>query len=346
MKNRTWAAMLSVLPLVGCGPAAAESPAATPSAQAPMTFAIVGDTPVIDPADYGAAYLLPGATVVHDGTVHLYPVAFFADPSERPRVLHLVSDDGVAWSGDPEASVLEDIGLELGPPGAVPSSAFVGADGTWVMVGGGRLPGGQRSVLWRATAPGPDGPWSAHPVPILEPADEGWDTAIVDHPSVVAGPDGELMAYGGAARTAPNRNPIGIATSADGLSWSRSAASLEGADDAEALGPDACGIDGRTMVEPHLSTIEGGLLLVFGVMLEGHDTDMEILTATSSDGRGWTCTSGADPLGSDDIPGGRSIHSLAVIDHPDGSPSLLIEVLGEETSTLWLARVVTPAARP
>ncbi len=337
MKIRRWAAVLCVVPIVGCQPPAAESPSPELSAPTSVTFAVVGDTPVIDPVDYGAAYLLPGATVVHDGSVHLFPVAFSADPAERPRVLHLASDDGVAWSGDPDASVLEDFALELDDIGAVPSSAFVADDGTWVMVGGGRLPGGERPIAWRATAPGPDGPWTAHAVPILEPSEEGWDTAIVDHPSVIPVADGYLMAYGGASRTAPNRSRIGLATSGDGVVWTRVDATMEGADDAHALGPDACGIDARTMVEPHLLTIDGGLLLVFGVMPEGSDSDMQILTATSSDGRAWTSASGAEALGSDDVAG-RSIHSLAVIDHADAPPSLLIEILGDDQSTLWLAR--------
>ena len=343
MQIRSWAASLCILPIVGCQPAAGESPSPAPSADAPITFAVVGDAPVIDPADYGAAYLLPGATVVHDGTVHLFAVAFFADPSERPRVVHLVSDDGVAWTGGPEASVLDDFGLELDGVGPVPSSAFVADDGTWVMVGGGRLPGGQRSTVWRATAPGPDGPWTAHPVPILEPAPSGWDTAIVDHPSLVEGPDGELMAYGGADLPAPNRNRIGLATSDDGVTWTRIDATMDGADDAHALGPDACGLDARTMVEPHLLAVGGGHLLVFGVMPEGSDTDMQIVSATSTDGRTWTCASGHEALGSDDIPGGRSIHSFAVLDHPDQPPTLLIEVLGDDHSTLWLGRAVGPA---
>lgn len=342
MGIRPWAVLLCVASMVGCQPAAAESPSPAPSAPTPITFRIDGEAPVIDPRDYGAAYLLPGATVVLDGTMHLYAVAFFVDPSEPPRVLHLVSDDGVAWSGNAAASVLEDFPLELDGAGPVPSSAFVTDDGAWVMVGGGRLPTGDRPIIWRASAPGPDGPWTAHPSPILEPAEDGWDTAIVDHPSIVSRADGELMAYGGAARGAPNRNRIGLATSTDGVTWTRLEATMDGADDARALGPDACGIDARTMVEPHLLTVDGGHLLVFGVMAEGSDTDMRIVTATSSDGGAWACASGTGSLGSDDIPGRRSIHSFAVIDHPDGPPSLLIEVIGVEHSTLWLARADDP----
>ena len=330
--------MVCLVPVVACQ---AQTPSATehppePS-EAPITFSVVGDAPVIEPADYGAAYLLPGAAVVHDDTYHLYPVAFYADPGEAPRVLHLVSEDGTSWTGDPSASVLEDFQIELDDVGAVPSSAFVDDDGTWVMYGGGRLPGGTTPIVWRATAPGPDGPWTAHPEPILVPDREGWDSAITDHPGVLATADGYLMGYGGAGIGSPNRNRIGFATSTDGISWTRVAATLDGADDDQALGPSACGVEARTMFEPHLLPTDGGQVLVFGVMVEGQDDAMQILTATSADGVTWTCASGDDVLESGDIPGAPGLHSFVAVED-DGATIVLIEVLGEASSALWLAR--------
>lgn len=337
MHLRRWAVTLCFVPVVGCQPAA-EEPTEEPTAE-PIAFEFVGEAPVIDLTHEGIPYLLPGATVVHDGTVHLYGVAFYADPAEEPRVLHLASDDGGAtWDGDTTASVMEDFAIELDGVGPVPSSAFVGDDGTWVMVGGGRLPG-DRPVIWRATAPGPDGPWTAHATPILEPSADGWDAASVDHPTILATDAGELLlAYGGATTGTPNRSRIGFATSADGVGWTRIDGTMDGADDANALGPDACGIDARTMVEPHLLTLDGAQLLVFGLMAEGSNSDMQVLTATSTDGRTWTCASGDDSLSAADVPGERSIHSLAVIADADGPPSLLLEVLDDDHSTLWLAR--------
>ena len=334
---------LSVLPcfvaLVACQSTAPPEASTAASTTETIRFGVVGDGPVIDPADYGASYLLPGATVVEAGTMHLWTVAFFADPAETPRVLHLTSTDGVTWDGDADASVLDDFALELDGVGPVPSAAFIDGDGTWVMVGGGRRAGGVQPVIWRATAPGPDGPWVAHPDPLLEPEAGGWDSAIVDHPTVLRTGDGYLMAYGGASRAFPNRNRIGFATSDDGITWTRADAHLDGADDDQALGPDACGIDARTMVEPHLLPTEaGGQLLVFGVMLEGSDTDLQLLTATSADGRTWTCTPGVEGFGSDDIPGGPGLHASAVIGVPDGPPILLVEVLGDDSSSLWLVR--------
>ena len=328
--------MVCLVPVVACqAPSVTDEPP-EPS-ESPITFSVVGDAPVIEPDDYGAAFLLPGAMVVHDDTYHLYPVAFYADEAEAPRVLHLTSADGESWTGDPAASVLEDFELELDDTGAIPSSAFVANDGAWVMYGGGRLPGGTEPVVWRATAPGPDGPWTAHPDPVLEPDGEGWDGAITDHPGVISTEDGYLMGYGGASIGSPNRNRIGFATSTDGVTWTRVPATLDGADDDQALGPSACGVEARTMFEPHLLASDDGFSLVFGVMLEGSDDAMQILAAGSSDGVNWTCPSGADVLASDDFPGAPGLHSFVAVED-DGATLMLVEVLGDASSKLWLAR--------
>jgi hypothetical protein len=327
--------MVCLVPVVACQATSVTEEPPEPS-EAPITFSAVGDAPVIEPDDYGAAYLLPGAAVVHESTYHLYPVAFYEDVAEAPRVLHLTAADGESWTGDPAVSVLDDFEIELDDTGAIPSSAFVADDGTWVMYGGGRLPGGTDTVVWRATAPGPDGPWTAHPDPFLEPDGEGWDGAITDHPGVIATEDGYLMGYGGASIGSPNRNRIGFATSTDGVTWTRVAATLDGADDDQALGPSACGVEARTMFEPHLIATDHGFSLFFGVMLEGVDDAMQILAAESSDGVHWTCPLGSDALASDDFAGAPGLHSFVAVED-EGATLLLVEVLGDASSTLWLA---------
>jgi hypothetical protein len=334
--QRRSAFLACLVPIVACQAPSATADQPSPS-EAALTFSIIGDEPVIAPTDYAADYLLPGAMVVHEETYHLFPVASSLDPTEAPRVLHLTSEDGRTWTGDPSSSVLANFEIELDGIGAVPSSAFVADDGTWVMYGGGRLPGGTDPIVWRATAPWPGGPWTAHPEPVLEPDSEGWDSAITDHPSVLPTDGGFLMGYGGASRAAPNRNRIGMATSTDGLAWTRMAASLNGADDARALGPSACGIDVRSMFEPHLLATNDGHLLLFGVMLEGERDAMEILAATSSDGTHWTCVPGGDALASDDFPGAPSLHSFVAVED-EGATLMLVEVLGEASSALWLVR--------
>jgi hypothetical protein len=145
--------------------------------------------------------------------------------------------------------VLEDFEIEMDDVGAVPSSLFVDDDGTWVMHGGGRLPGGTDPIVWRATAPGPDGPWTAHSDAVLEPDGEGWDGATTDHPTVVPTEDGYVMAYGGAGVVQLNRNRIGMATSTDGVTWTRIASTL--------TRPDAFGT--RSVTVPTRSAGDRGI---------------------------------------------------------------------------------------
>lgn len=323
--------------VVSCQAPATQSETADASPAELPALEVVGDGPVIVPEDFGAAYLLPGAAVKQDGTYHLYPVAFDADPSQPPRVLHLTSEDGTTWTGDADASVLDDLALELDDIGAVPSSAFIDADGTWVMYGGARQPGGSQPIIWRATAPGPDGPWIAHPDPVLEPSDGGWDGRITDHPTVIPTDSGYLMAYGGASHDHPNRGRIGLATSADGITWTRIAGALAGADDDQAFGPSACGIDARSMIEPHLLAADGGHRLIFGAMVTGSDDVMQVGAASSGDGLEWTCSPNEPIFGPEHFPLSPSLHSFVAF-NDETSTTMLVEVLGDGRSDLWLAR--------
>lgn len=328
--------LVCLVPVVACQapPASVEAPEAS---EAALTFSVVGDAPVIEPDDFGADYLLPGAAVVHEEVYHLYPVAFVADGTQAPRVLHLTSNDGLTWTGDPSASMLDSFAIEMDDVGPVPSSALVAEDGTWLMYGSGRRPGGDEPIVWRATAPGPNGPWIAHPDPVLVPDADGWDSAITDHPAVLRTEDAYVMGYGGAAAAAPNRNRIGIATSSDGVTWTRQRSALAGADDGQALGPSACGVDARSMFEPHLLATDEGHRLVFGVMLAGERDAMEIISVTSPDAVRWRCRRGDDAVTSDDFPGAPILHSFVAF-HDDDDLVMLVEVLGEAASTLWLVR--------
>ena len=121
------------------------------------------------------------------------------------------------------------------------------------------------------------------------------------------------------------------------MTWTRTEATLDGADDDAALGPSACGVEARTMFEPHLLPTDDGQLLVFGVMLEGSPDAMRILAATSPDGVHWTCATAEDALDSEDFPGAPSLHSFVVMGDAS-SRLMLVEVLGDASSSLWLAR--------
>lgn len=290
----------------------------------------------IDHETLGVDYLLPGASIVHDGQAHLWVVAFGGAAGDAPSILHLAADEVGPWESDPAPVEMRDRGLGLDDMGPIPSSVLVEADGTWTMYGGGRLPG-DRPVIWRATAPGPDGPWSLHPHPLLELSTVGWDNDIVDHPSVVATDDGYLMTYGGETRAAPNRSRIGAAVSTDGIAWERVAVTLPDADDELAIGPSACGIEARTMFEPELVDTGDGYRLHFGAMRTEPSDVMVIGELASEDGVTWRCAVDGPLLEPDDIVAGAGLHSYLAVrggDHDE----LLVEVLGSETpsSDIWL----------
>jgi hypothetical protein len=325
-------ALLALAPLLsGCVlPATADSPRpVTPAVSFPPEPEIA-----LDHESLGVDHVLPGAWMEHDGTSHLWIVAF-GEALDGPTAMHLVADRSGTWVADGSAVAVEDaLGLnEIGP---IPSSVLVEADGSWTMYGGGRLPG-DRPVIWRATAAGPEGPWHIDPEPILEPTAEGWDSAIVDHPSVIITEDGYLMTYGGASRGAPNRNRVGVARSDDGVRWERVPATLPGADDDVALGPSGCQIEARTMFEPELTVGEAGYRLHFGAILADEEDVMVIGQAESRDGITWTCTVDGPLVEPDDVVAGASFHSYLV--QRGDADRILVEVLGTEPSAhsdLWL----------
>lgn len=320
--------------LGGCvaGPPPPSAPSGAPSspdADEPPFLAV-------DHADLEVSYLLPGAAVEDDGTMLLWTVAFGEEDGGVPRLLRIASsDDGRTWS-DAETVEIDASALALIGPGPIPSSVLEEPDGTWTMYGGGRQTGDE-PVIWRATAPDPDGPWTVHPEPVLLPTTAGWDNDGVDHPAVVATANGYLMAYGGASTAAPNRNRIGFARSADGIAWERVTATLPDADDREALGPSACGIEARTMFEPELVVTDAGYRLHFGAMRTEPDV-MAIGIAESDDGVTWRCVSDGPIIAGTDLVDGADMHSYLVV--RGGRPDrLIIEVLGVESpsSDLWIA---------
>ena len=100
------------------------------------------------------------------------------------------------------------------------STGFITDDGTWVLVFE-TVENGRPWVLGRATAPGPDGPWTVGEAGILEAGPAGsWDAGGLSWPSVVATDDGYAMYYTGVERLR-GRGAIGLATSPDGIAWTK-----------------------------------------------------------------------------------------------------------------------------
>jgi hypothetical protein len=119
------------------------------------------------------AYINPGAVIDHDGQLHMYANVFTGWPG-RVQVPHLVSSDGAAWELAAEKPVLTSDDVPFAEPGMDVSTGFVAEDGTWVLIFE-TVNYGRPWALGMATAPGPEGPWTVEPEPILAGADGSYD---------------------------------------------------------------------------------------------------------------------------------------------------------------------------
>ncbi len=317
----------SATPLGSATPGASVSVAATPSA---ASASIVGGAPVFQ-ADVLGGYLsvLPGAVAVQDGTIHAWVVAFGRTSGDQ-RVFHLTSPDGISWEAR-DSGLDAQLGVSFSPPGPIPTSVLA-EDGDWVMyLWGVPAAGDSRSEIWRASAPGPAGPWTADRDPILAPGPSGtWDTAGLVFPSVIQTDAGWLMAYSGARNA--ETSAIGVATSDDGMTWTPR--------DAPVASPGFCGaFDDGALGQPRLIAAPGdGYRLVYGGTA-GQEIGVSIGLGRSDDGVTWTCASPAPLVDAGAIPGSNGIHTAAVAADGSASPQMLVESLTAGGSELWLARL-------
>ncbi|HEY7463504.1 MAG TPA: hypothetical protein VH987_03585 [Candidatus Limnocylindria bacterium] len=311
--------------LAGCA-----TTSGTPSAPAPVgPVEVVGSEPILaaaDLGDYGA--ILPSVYFMADGERHAYFIGFGEERGDQ-RAFHATSADGVDWTID-EEDPLAQLGLDLSPPGPIPGTVLQADDGTWVMyLGGLEAPLLRGGVIWRATSDSPAGPWVADPEPIVGLGERGeWDDLGIDFPAVVRTDEGWLMLYGGVGNADRESSSIGLATSEDGITWTKEPEPV--------LRPDLCaGPDGRVATLARLLPTDDGFLLLY-------DRGRETGAATSPDGRTWTCASREPILRAADVPGSEGIHTMAAT-LIDGKVSLLIEsLIGQGGSELWLGELELP----
>ena len=294
---------------------------------------MVGSGPVFEATRLeGKSAVLPGAFLIEGGTYHAFLVGFGAERGDQ-RPYYASSPDGVTWTLA-DADPLAELGLELNPPGPIPYSVLVEADGSWTMyLWGVTDASGFRASIWRASSTDPAGPWTADPEPVLLGDPEGWDSLGVDSPSVVRTADAYLMAFVGARVDDRNTAHIGVATSADGITWTKHAG--------PAIFPGICGeFDNRSITQPRLFRSGDGFTLLYsGNGLTRNDAAIGV--ATSTDGVAWTCAGTSPLLDRPDVPGSDGIHTIALAT-TDGQQRLLVESLigGNGSSELWLADLV------
>ncbi len=320
-------------------PASAGASAAPPSGAAgtqapsegpPGLFHVVGSAPVIPRTtftDRGA--VLPGAVAIDaDGGYHAWVIAF-ADTPGSQDVHYLTSDDAVAWTEVPDGS-LAALSDGFGNPGAMPTSVLETADG-WVMYLVGTLATEEQGWdIWRATAPGPNGPWARSAEPVLRRGAAGaWDAGGLDFPSVIATDTGYALFYSGIEAGTTSGGAIGMATSEDGIAWTKA--------EGPVLEPGLCGdFDARAVHQPRVIATVENLVMAYAGYAEPLDSRAAIGYADSLDnGATWGCEWPWPGLDTTGLPEGNT-HTLAAFQRGD-RVALLVEWLSNDGTDIWLA---------
>lgn len=197
-------------------------PTATPKAlqfEKP-NFIFQGDHPAVPIIRHNPSpeidnlYINPGAVLFHGGKFHMFFNSFTGWPGVI-KVGYATSEDGYHWQMFQEAPVFTTNQIPYGKGQADVSVVRVMDDGIWVMYFH-TISEGQ---IGRATAASPLGPWLVDADPILVPGPEGaWDHAWLGWPNLVQDGNEFRMYYGAKAG---GDFSIGMATSTDGIHWSK-----------------------------------------------------------------------------------------------------------------------------
>jgi hypothetical protein len=340
---------LVLVTVIGCADPGAPTPATTPagsiepsaatptetpaptstSTPVPGLFRLVGTEPVIPRSTFeNRGAVLPAAVMrARDGTYHAWVLAFGAVPGIQ-EMHHLGSPDAVAWTEVVDAS-LADLSEDLGNPGALPGTVLE-TPGGWAMYYiGTPAPERQAWEMRRATAPGPDGPWTADPEPVLERgAADAWDSAGIDFPAVIQTDAGFVMLYSGLGADREGGS-IGRATSPNGAEWVK--------DDGPVIEPGLCGaFDLRAFEMPRVVVDGDRWVLAYAGYHGALDTRAQVGLAESRDqGRTWRCLWPSNALDVAGLPAGGFVHTLAAFRRGE-RVALLVEWFAREGTDDWL----------
>jgi len=258
-------------------------------AESPFTLQGDSNTPTIEHLansrenrdnPYPEQYTDPGAVIYHDGQFHMFRNAFVGWPA-AVWIHYMVSEDGITWEQPLQEPVVHTDDVPFAEVAALASSVIVEDDGTWVLYfytwnwSAGNRSNGE---IGRATADNPQGPWTVDPDPVLSLGEEGdFDEVGAGAPQVVRTDDGYLMYYEGINPRAQGRS-IGLATSADGITWEKHP-------DNPIFEPVA-EWEGSMTHQPRVLPTDDGFLMVYRAVLPERG-GMQMGVATSEDGIIW-----------------------------------------------------------
>ena len=213
------AALWAVLILCLFGERSIAQPSFTPHPQNPVLAYGAA-------SDWDSGILFIPDIVLKDGTYYLF---YTASPDLMSTPLSIgfaTSPDGVNWTKNTSNPVFESDGTGFDAFQTASSRILVEGE-SWSMFYNGRdQPGpGPGPYIGRATSADPAGPWSVADTPVLETGSPGeWDSGFVDPNAVIPVDSGYVMYYsGGTGFPFPpnNRARVGMATSTDGITWTK-----------------------------------------------------------------------------------------------------------------------------
>ncbi|MDH3730572.1 MAG: hypothetical protein OES13_05560 [Acidimicrobiia bacterium] len=245
-------------------------------------FAIIERSPQED--DFDGDFTFLGDIIEQDGMLHLFRTGLSNWPSPSGTAYH-TSTDGFEWLRVSEQSVFDSDTIEFAEEAASPFSVLVEDDGTWTMYFNTINLTGLPARIGRATAPGPLGPWTPDPEPVLQPGPDGaWDSLLVSGGGVFKTNQGYIMFYFGANRQV--RDAIGVATSSDGANWTK----LDDPQTTETLYAESDSVLAAD-AEWEIRSLGGADVVRTSdgwVMVYGNKTTTRAGIATSPDGFTWT----------------------------------------------------------
>jgi predicted GH43/DUF377 family glycosyl hydrolase len=276
-------------------PTATAVPTVSPTPAKIQVFNLISPDPIVangESSDWDSRYTDPGAVIYHDGVFHMFRNGFRGFPATS-QVGYVTSTDGKTWieqnNGEP---IFKSEEVDYAKIAIYASSVIVEDDGTWVMyfytwdVGAYPI---SESVIGRATASAPEGPWKADAKPVLVNGSAGeWDENQVLAPHVIKNEDGYIMYYSGS--DSKGKQQIGMATSSDGINWKKyndPTTSQPFAESDPVLKPEEKKWDSGWVHQPRVFETNNGWVMMYRGTKTVDGQSMAIGIATSTDGIVW-----------------------------------------------------------
>lgn len=325
-------AAAGMIALASCGSAGSPPASVQPSADASVRFTFASETPAVTREIAGQAdayFVNPGAVIEHQGQLHMFANVFSTWPG-HVDMPHLVSSDGSSWTLADKKPALTNEDVPQANPGADVSTGFVDGDGHFVLVFS-TVNLADPWLLGRATAPSPDGPWTVDPEPILTPGPAGSiDAGGLSWPSVVKTDTGYALYYT-ARSTARGSGTIAMATSTDGVTWTKRDAPVLEADQKWEL---------DSLDRPRVTVTPRGLVMVYA---SGNELTRHGI-AWSADGITWRKAADGPVMTAADYPvDGRSWDGALL--YRDGALDFWLEIgsgSGPDGTNVYLATAPLP----